>query len=166
MGDSQDALAAVRREDQRLNQKLQNAQTRDEALDAAILAAENALKALSLARNADDKARFRSRAKELMGEAESIKKNAAWQPSASVGGNVADVSTISPVSGEAKFLRDPRSTRTLTTREKIILARATFLNGTKFPMWEAAPSASEFELSETEGLFVCVARMYGIFFAC
>lgn len=168
MGDSQDALAAVRREDQRLNQKLQNAQTQNETLETAILAAENALKALSLARNADDKARFRTRAKELMGEAESIKKNAAWQPSTSVGhqGNVADVSTISPVSGEAKYLRDPRSTRTLTTREKIILARATFLNGTKFPMWEAAPSASEFALTETGQLFVCVDRISSVMFAC
>jgi hypothetical protein len=40
MGDSQDALAAIRREDERLKQKLRAAQTRDEALDTAILAAE------------------------------------------------------------------------------------------------------------------------------
>jgi calpain-7 len=158
MGDSQDALAAVRREDQRLAQKLMTAQTRDDALDAAIHAAENALKALSLARNADDKAQFRTRAKEFMGEAESIKKNVAWRPTSTHPKDVANASTISPVSGVAKFLREPRSTRTLTTREKIILVRATFLNGTKFPMWETAPFASEFELTEIGKLFVCVSQ--------
>jgi hypothetical protein len=169
MGDSQDALAAIRREDERLKQKLRAAQTRDEALDTAILAAENALKALSLARNAEDKTRFRTRAKESMGEAESIKKNPTWRPTSTQPVDrlvdVAEASTVSPVSGVAKYLKEPRSTRTLTTREKIILARATFLNGTKFPMWETAPSTREFELIDGQP-FVCVSQRSGIMCAC
>jgi hypothetical protein len=160
MSDQIHSLVAVLREDQRLTQKLKDAKTRDEALEAAILAAENALKALSLAQRPDEKAQFRARAKELMSEAESIKKNLAWQPkndpSLDGGNDTTNASRISPISGVAKVPKEPRSTRALTTREKIILARATFLNGTKFPMWESPPSATEFELPGGGVPFVCV----------
>ncbi|KAL9057732.1 MAG: hypothetical protein Q9206_002230, partial [Seirophora lacunosa] len=51
-------------------------------------------------------------------------------------------------------LREPLSTRTLSTREQIIILEASKLHGCRFPPWVASPEASEFELGEAQSLFV------------
>lgn len=53
-------------------------------------------------------------------------------------------------------LREPLSTRTLSTREQIIILEASKLHGCRFPPWVASPEASEFELGEAQSLFVYV----------
>lgn len=49
-----------------------------------------------------------------------------------------------------KELKQPLSTRTLSTREQIILLQGSKLNGCVFPPWKEAPAAEEFTLSGTE----------------
>ncbi|KAL8953280.1 MAG: hypothetical protein Q9222_000846 [Ikaeria aurantiellina] len=53
----------------------------------------------------------------------------------------------------AVLLREPVSTRALSTREKIILLEGSKLNGSRFPPWETAPKASDFDLEDNEPLF-------------
>lgn len=143
-----------------LAQALRGAQTRDQALDAAVKAAENAMKALSLAKLPDEKSRCRARTKTLLQGAETIKHSTNWQQVvASMADLLQPYSNNTPKSTRkvAASRNGPHSTRTLTTREKIILAKATFLNGTKFPAWETAPAAEEFQVGADGGLFVCVS---------
>lgn len=52
--------------------------------------------------------------------------------------------------------KEPRSSRQLTTREKIILLEGSKLHGTVFPPWQSPPEASEFELPEGQLKFVYV----------
>ncbi|KAL8991111.1 MAG: hypothetical protein Q9177_000399 [Variospora cf. flavescens] len=51
-------------------------------------------------------------------------------------------------------LKEPLSTRTLSTREQILLLQASKLHGCRFPPWEDLPAASEFELGEAQSLFI------------
>lgn len=51
-------------------------------------------------------------------------------------------------------LKEPLSTRTLSTREQILLLQASKLHGCRFPPWEDLPAASEFELGEAQSLFM------------
>lgn len=53
-------------------------------------------------------------------------------------------------------LKEPLSTRTLSTREQIILLEASRLHGCRFPPWKGPPDASEFELGEDQLLFMYV----------
>lgn len=50
-------------------------------------------------------------------------------------------------------LKEPVSSRPLPISEKILLLKASFINGFKFPPWKEAPADSEFELQEGEQLF-------------
>lgn len=162
----------------RFAEQLQHATTREEALKVAIASAENALKSLSLARDPTEKATHRTRAKQLMKNAESIKHEPDWRAAVATAASrhgsslPQDLSTLSAattslsppprsssMAGKTILLKEPISTRTLSTREKIILARATFLNGVKFPLWESKPHASEFELKDGEERFLCVSLL-------
>ncbi|KAL8722395.1 MAG: hypothetical protein Q9225_001126 [Loekoesia sp. 1 TL-2023] len=51
-------------------------------------------------------------------------------------------------------LKEPASTRILSTREQIILLEASKLHGCRFPPWKNPPEASEFEQGEDRLLFI------------
>ncbi|KAJ4291046.1 cysteine protease [Kalmusia sp. IMI 367209] len=56
-----------------------------------------------------------------------------------------------PVSHVRK-LREPISSRKRTTKEEIILLKASLVNGVKCPPWDKPPTAAEFDIAET-GIF-------------
>lgn len=155
------ALDDLRRSTERLSLDIQNAKTKDAALTAAIKAADASMQAMKLAVDPGQKTLYVSQAKRFIQKAEDIKQNSQWKPAAATQLNKskAQLGTASAL----KVLKEPANTRALTTREQIILARATWLNGVKFPMWEKAPSIEEFEVGSGEGLFLCVSskRMHG-----
>jgi calpain-7 len=107
------------------------------AFDAAVEAAELYLQALKLADNRPDRARLSAKCKELLSRSEQLGRHRA-QP-------------LDP--------EQPVSTRTLTTREKIILVEGSKLNGFKFPIWERAPGPGEFELKDGQEQFVDSPRL-------
>ena len=61
-----------------------------------------------------------------------------------------------PFVSHVRRLREPLSTRNQSTREKIILLRASRVNGMKCPPWgDELPSANDFSLDVT-GIYTCV----------
>ncbi|KAL8913995.1 MAG: hypothetical protein Q9171_001246 [Xanthocarpia ochracea] len=50
-------------------------------------------------------------------------------------------------------LKEPLPSRSLSTREKIILLESSRLNGYRFPPWQNSPDTAEFELGEDQSLF-------------
>ncbi|RHZ66364.1 uncharacterized protein CDV56_108742 [Aspergillus thermomutatus] len=113
-----------------------------QALEAAIDAAEHYMKALSLAATTQDKQSLDVKCKEWLSRAEKIKEAKDWR------------SAIRVHDRHAAELQKPVSTRTLTTREEIILLEGAKLNGFIFPPWAGPPSLEEFEPSEGGQLFI------------
>ncbi|KAJ5573421.1 uncharacterized protein N7459_007848 [Penicillium hispanicum] len=101
------------------------------ALEAAISAAEQYMKALRLA-PLDDKKRLDTKCKELLTRAEKIKASPHWQL-------VARQDAL-PIRG----LHPPVSKRRLTTREEIIILEGAKLNGFIFPPWDRSPASVDF----------------------
>ncbi|QSS56844.1 cysteine protease PalB [Histoplasma capsulatum var. duboisii H88] len=119
------------------------AATQRAALDAAISAVENYLKALTLASSPSEKQRLDAKCKELLRKAEDIKKSEFWNQHLQTRTNTSNSSSrVRP------RLREPVSTRNLSNREQIILLEDSKLNGYVFPPWSAVPDAGEFELEE------------------
>jgi hypothetical protein len=143
-------LQALRHDADRLAHQLPRAGSKDEALSIAIQAAETCLRALVLVDDPSEKAQCRRRAERYMQEAESIKHNKIWLSA------VPPRSTVVPAH-QLRVLREPVSTRQLSKREQIILLKAGFLNGVKFPAWSCDPPPSEFELKHGEVLFLYVS---------
>ncbi|KAF7713485.1 Calpain-like protease palB/RIM13 [Penicillium ucsense] len=100
------------------------------ALEAAINAAEQYMKALRLA-PVENQGRFDSNCKSLIMRAELIKTTADWQ-------RVVRRRLI-------PNLEPPISKRRLTTREQIIILEGAKLNGFIFPPWERPPSPLDFD---------------------
>ena len=55
---------------------------------------------------------------------------------------------------EPNELEEPVAKRELTTREKIILLKASKVHGCRFPPWTAPPLCSDFEQLSDQPLFV------------
>ena len=53
-------------------------------------------------------------------------------------------------------LKEPSPSRSLSTREQIILLESSRLNGYRFPPWQNSPDTAEFELGEDQSLFTYV----------
>nr|POE48731.1 calpain-like protease palb/rim13 [Quercus suber] len=126
--------------------QLAKSKSQDEALDTAIKAAEASMRTLKLAETPSEKAKQSQRIKQLLEQAERIKFSDDWR----------SVIRRPPVDTNplaARVLKVPRSTRTLSKAEQIIILKAGFLNGFKFPSWTTAPALTEFELRDGEGLF-------------
>lgn len=138
----------------RLAIQLPRCSSRDEALDIAIQAAQTSFDALKLVTDPVDKAKYSTRAKQLLAQAEDIKKAADWKTA--VQQYSAGTPAPPPDPPRLKVLPEPRNSRELSRREKIVVLRAGFLNGAKFPEWEKPPSPSEFELKDGEELFLYV----------
>ncbi|PKX89608.1 calpain-like protease PalBory [Aspergillus novofumigatus IBT 16806] len=100
------------------------------------------MKALSLAATTNDKQSLDAKCKEWLSRAEKIKEAKDWR------------SAIRIHERHAAELQTPVSTRTLTTREEIILLEGAKLNGFIFPPWAGPPSLEEFEPSEGGQLFI------------
>ncbi|SMR63707.1 unnamed protein product [Zymoseptoria tritici ST99CH_3D1] len=111
-------------------------------------AAEKSMKALSLVTDPDEKRKYSARVKQYMHDAERIKNGEDWTAVISPG------KANAPDSGKVRLLKEPRNSRKLPTKEQIILLKAGFLNGVKFPLWTNAPDQSEFERAPGEDLFL------------
>ncbi|KAK5135009.1 hypothetical protein LTR08_005669 [Meristemomyces frigidus] len=140
--------------------QLPQSASRNEALETAINAAEVSMRSLKLAKDPNAKARHSARFKQLLQEAERIKHSKDWRQAAqttnqqsprSCPRSSATTAPSAPHRGQA--LPEPQSARALSKSEQILLLRAGYLNGFKFPPWSSPPHSSEFDLGDGEGLF-------------
>lgn len=127
-------------------QKIAFTTSQHDVLEVTIKAAELYMQALRLAVSNTDKSRLDSRCKELLTQAESLKRQDLKSPRAD---QAAGSSLISRTG-----LKPPASKRRLTTREEIILLEGSKLNGFVFPPWKDDPSSEEFATEEGQELFV------------
>ncbi|KAK4497365.1 hypothetical protein PRZ48_011816 [Zasmidium cellare] len=141
MGSPLQDLQQLRQHIDHLAERLPQSATKDEALDIAIKSVETALSALKLVKDDNEKASYTARAKQLMQDAETIKRSSDWRQAVQQASQV-------------RVLTEPVNSRELATKERIILLRAGFLNGVKFPEWNGVPAESEFELKDGETLFL------------
>lgn len=144
---------------ERLSNQLPRSGSKDEALEVAIEAAETAMRALKIAQDPNEKAKLTTRFKQLLAEAEKIKQNKDWStsvlapyPQSSNGGS----SQTSSNYNASRTLKQPESSRNLSNSEQILLLRASFLHGFKFPPWTKSPAPELFELKDGEDMFLYV----------
>ncbi|KAK2630138.1 hypothetical protein QTJ16_000958 [Diplocarpon rosae] len=102
--------------------------TKEDALKAAIAAAELYMKATGVASNGQDKTRLRAKCKQLLSRAEDIKKAKEWVPVK-----------------KDLVLRAPVSQRLVARKEELILLEGSKLHGFIFPPWTSEPDDSIFE---------------------
>ncbi|KAI6813258.1 cysteine proteinase [Hortaea werneckii] len=138
-------------------EQLLRSTSRDEALETAIKAAETSMQALKLSTDPNEKALLSTRFKQLLQDAEKIKFNPNWrqeltQSTSSPEDQHGD-GRVHPPTNRARMLKEPKSSRQLPNREQILLLKAGYLNGFKFPPWSNPPDDSEFELKDGEGLY-------------
>lgn len=55
-------------------------------------------------------------------------------------------------------LREPLPSRSLSTREQIILLESSRLHGSRFPPWQNPPGMAEFELGVDQTMFTYVGN--------
>lgn len=153
-------LEELKQDAERLADKLPRSSTKDEAVEVAIKAAETAMKALKLAEDPNEKVKLTSRFKQLLTDAENIKHSKDWRtaiqapPSRSTNGLSR---VVAAVETNRRVLKEPISTRQLPKKEQILLLKASFLHGFKFPPWETPPELEEFHLKDGEELFLYVS---------
>ncbi|PYH89250.1 cytosolic Ca2+-dependent cysteine protease [Aspergillus ellipticus CBS 707.79] len=111
------------------------ANSKGQALEAAIDVAEHYMKALSLATTPIDRQSLDAKCKDWLTRAEKIKEAKDWQ-------------AVIRVHERSLLSRLPKSTRKLTTREEIILLESAKLNGFIFPPWQSVPSPEDFQQDE------------------
>ncbi|KAI9809684.1 MAG: hypothetical protein M1825_000116 [Sarcosagium campestre] len=132
---------------QRAEERLTRALNRSQALETAIAVAEWYMQALKLAESDDKRRKFKRKCRTYLERAEQIKLAAAWPPPA-LNGSLSGGEL--PLNGNAHRVQledtTPRSSRILTTREKLILLKNSKLNGHVFPEWQSEPSPDEFML--------------------
>lgn len=138
-----------------LRQKILHSNSKDEALSAAIKAAEESMRALKLAKDPTERSQLSAKVKDLLEEAEKIKQSTDWKQTVRSDSDQDETSRVS-TKAPARVLREPQSTRKLPTQEQIMLLKASYLHGFKFPPWTADPEASEFDLKPGEELFLYV----------
>jgi len=63
---------------QKYRSQLRTAESKDEALDLAISAAESLMKALKLSSNSDERKQLKAQCSEVMSDADRIKKTESW----------------------------------------------------------------------------------------
>lgn len=149
-------LEEMRENVDRLDTQVAQSSSREEALELAIKAVEISMKALSLVNDPSEKAKCSTRAKQLMRQAEKIKQSGEWRRSTP---RVPALSPLRP--DQVRLLKAPVNSRELPRKENILLLKAGYLNGVKFPPWDGPPKNSEFERRPGEDLF-----MYVFFVSC
>jgi hypothetical protein len=151
------SLESLRDDAERLIQRLPLASSRDEALEVAIKAAEASMQALKLAKDPKDKVQLSNRMSQLLTDAEKIKTSKDWRKEVHLLQPQTNSHNGAPVrNSKARVLKEPQSQRKLSTSEQVLLLRAGYLNGFKFPPWTTPPEPNEFELREGEELFLYV----------
>ncbi|PWY86995.1 cysteine proteinase [Aspergillus heteromorphus CBS 117.55] len=115
------------------------ATSQEQALEAAIDAAEHYMKALSLATSLVDRQSLDSKCHDWLARAEKIKEADDWQ-------------AVIYAYERSLLSRLPKPTRKLTTREEIILLESAKINGFIFPPWRSVPSPEDFK-QDDENLF-------------
>ncbi|KAK5125229.1 hypothetical protein LTR85_000905 [Meristemomyces frigidus] len=140
------------------NEQLPRSTSKDEALETAIKAAETSMRALKLAKDPNEKARHSARFKQLLQEAERIKDSRDWRQRQSTRPNgqpaPSNISTAPQTTPSTRTLPEPLSLRKLPKSEHILLLKAGYLNGFKFPPWTDPPAPGEFELGVGEDLYL------------
>lgn len=129
--------------------------TKDEALEAAVNAAECRMRALRTSTDQNEKRRLEERCRILLERAERIKTSTLsgrqgrdWAQDTSNQG-------LTPL-GAPRKPTEPLSSRELSTREQIILLEGSRLNGFVFPPWKGPPEPCEFELKDGQDRFMYV----------
>ena len=108
------------------------------------------MRRLGLAKSGDEKIRLEQECLSLLEKAESLKN--AIASSSTVDSKAREQENdVTPVT--VLKLQEPRSTRTLSTREQIILLEGSKVHGSVFPPWRESPDDSEFELTSGEPRF-------------
>jgi calpain-7 len=115
--------------------------TKEEALESAILATEIYMKAIKLASSESEKTRLKTKCMRLLARAEEIKQQKVWMLPVEERDNQQN----------GKVMEVLLSTRTLCTREKVILLEGSKLHGLVFPQWTSAPSGVLFD--STDGVY-------------
>lgn len=145
-------LEEIREDVDRLERQVAESSSREEALELAIKAAETSMRALSMVSDPNQKVKYSTRAQHLMRQAEQIKRSGEWRRSA------LNVPVQLPLkSNQVRLLKEPVNSRKLPTREQVILLKAGYLNGVRFPPWNGPPSDSEFQRRPGEALFTYVS---------
>lgn len=151
-------LEELKNDAERLDAQLLRSSSKDEALEVAIKAAETSMRALKLAQDPNERSKLSTRVKQMLEEAERIKMSTDWRKAVQYRPSVNGSSSIkADTVARAQTLQEPRSTRKLPNHEQILLLRASYLNGFKFPPWTTPPEPSEFELKNGEDLFLYVS---------
>lgn len=139
---------------QRLKDALPGAESRDAALEIALSAAELSMRALKLAKDPVLKNDIDAKVRYLLQEAERIKFGKDWRTNRKP---AVSPSSSKPVNVKTiRKLREPASTREASKAEQILVMKASFLNGFKFPPWRQPPDDSDFQLAEGGGPFLYV----------
>lgn len=149
----------LKQDAEQLAEQLPQSSSKDEALEIAIQAAETAMKALTLAKDPNEKAKLTTRFKQLLAEAEKIKQNKDWSNEvlAPYSPSSNDTSSKSRSTNDRpETLKPPESSRNLSNGEQILLLRASFLHGFKFSPWTKSPALELFELKDGEDMFLYV----------
>lgn len=157
MNEPNDGLDQDSLDTDQLRKQILQSSSKDEALDVAIKAAETSMRALKLTKDASEKSQLSAKVKSLLEEAERIKQSPDWRQAVqlSLGQDGGDESRSS-IKPPTRMLKEPQSSRKLPTQEQILLLKASYLHGFKFPPWTTDPEASEFDLKEGEELFLYV----------
>lgn len=160
MSGSSASVESLTEDAERFVQQLPQANSRDEALEVAIKAAETSMHALKLASDPKEKAQLSSRVSQLLTDAEKIKTSKDWRKEVrSLQHQPDSRNGVPTTNSKARILKEPQSQRKLPTSEQVLLLRAGYLNGFKFPPWTTPPEPSEFELREGEDLFLYVSSI-------
>ena len=118
--------------------------SQEEALKAAMDAAEAAVQAMKLTDDNNKKRELVMKSQELLHKAELIKNAETWPLHTNL---MSGTKNIEVQRAKVEELKQPIPTRTLSTREQIILLQGSKLNGCIFPPWKT-PDASEFVLDD------------------
>ena len=157
---SQD-LEELKGEAERLTKQLPRSSSKDEALEVAIEAAELSMQALKLAQDKNEKAQLSTRVRQLLNEAEKIKHGKDWRKvvgsTSSIKGSINGTMASNNLT---RTLNEPKSSRDVPTSEQILLLKAGYLNGFKFPPWTTPPDPNEFESRDGEELFLYVSLVF------
>ena len=121
-------------------EKIKSARGTSDELEATVTAIECYLQALRLVNDPADKKRLDQKTRRLLSRAEQLKQEQ-------------DGSSASSKPGESSSIEYPASTRTSTTREKIVLLEGSKLNGAIFKPWDKPPPEDEFQLKDGQDFF-------------
>ena len=117
------------------------------------------MQALRLAQNPDEKVKLTAQVQQLLGEAERIKSSKDWNaitPPSRITDQLTGNLPAATTEPKPRCLKEPVSTRQLPKSEQILLLKASYLNGFKFPPWTASPVDGDFARADDEDLFLYV----------